>query len=153
MNKEKGSILILTILSVLVLTISVIGLLNIGSTEQFTTQNFMMSKKAYYHCLQGQEEMIDYCRTNADPTGHSVAWDTKVEKEGVVKKDYRTGDLESSKSLGEFQGFYAPPPVSMTLNPEVVPMVYDIPVVSEVGTYSKKAYAEISSGVYKIMTH
>ena len=47
-EKEKGSVLVLTIIAVLILSIMVTGLLTVGTTEIYTTQNFHL-KRCYQH--------------------------------------------------------------------------------------------------------
>jgi hypothetical protein len=56
-EKERGSILVLTVMSVLILSIIVIGLLTVGTTEVQTTQNFHLNKAAYYIATEGIEEI------------------------------------------------------------------------------------------------
>lgn len=56
-QSDKGSILVLTLMSVLILSILVSGLLTVGTTEVYTTRNFQLSKSAYYAAVQGVEEV------------------------------------------------------------------------------------------------
>lgn len=56
-DRAKGSILILTMMAVLILSILVSGLLTVGTTEIYTTRNYQLSKSAYYTAVQGVEEV------------------------------------------------------------------------------------------------
>ena len=57
MQKNKGSILVLTVISIMVLSIIVLGLLTVGTTEIQTTQNFHLNKAAYYTAVEGIENI------------------------------------------------------------------------------------------------
>ena len=54
---ERGSVLILTMMAVLILSVLVSGLLEVGTTEIYTTQNYELQKAAYYKAIEGVEEI------------------------------------------------------------------------------------------------
>ena len=69
---EKGSVLILTIITILIMSIMIFGLLSIGSTEVRTTQNYQLKKKSFYHAVQGLETVIERVRNSDDPISIQV---------------------------------------------------------------------------------
>ncbi|MCP5049939.1 MAG: hypothetical protein GY940_22420 [bacterium] len=112
-KKQKGSVLILTIMAVLILSVMVTGLLNVGTTEIYTTRNYQLVKTAYYTAVQGAEEIrnmvanpensnIDVGQIKRSPTeintngahlaGETGTYGTVIAEDGV-ERSYITGTL------------------------------------------------------------
>jgi hypothetical protein len=125
---QKGSILVLTIVSVLVLSLIVMGLLSVGTTEIHSTQNLQLSRSAYYTALGAVEEIRQTVADNYDPLFDPVSKspaDTKIiesfdagsedrkwENLGI-RLSYITGTLKDFRDdtpqvVDEFIGFPAP---------------------------------------------
>ncbi|MGE5341188.1 MAG: hypothetical protein ACM3SY_06865 [Candidatus Omnitrophota bacterium] len=159
---NNGSILILTIIAVLILSIMISGLLTVGTTEIQTTQNFHLNKSAYYTAVQGVEEVrnLIYSTPDAQTVSQitkSIA-DTQTEESGL-KHYFITGTLKELEAGGSgvpvtpFKGFEAPPLVGMQLggNTSISPAVWKVEVSSAVSAGTKNAYAEITAGVYSVI--
>lgn len=152
---EKGSVLILTIITVLIFSIMVAGLLTIGTTEIKTTQNYVLKKKSFYHAVQGLETVIELVRNSEDPSTIQV---NKVvlpatDSDGT-KKNYYTGSMAPSgaTTVSWFQEIQAPQLKGITLGTEFFPVLYRVPIVAEVSAGSKSpACTEIEAGVYALM--
>ena len=104
MQKEKGSILVLTVISVLILSIIVIGLLTVGTTEIQTTQNFQLNKAAYYAATEGVEELRTLIMANPADTEYiksltsSVTQTQKTESFDSGLSDRQFDNLGISRS-------------------------------------------------------
>ena len=96
---EKGSVLILTIITVLIFSIMVAGLLTIGTTEIKTTQNYLLKKKSFYHAIQGLETVIEQARHVDDPTTITVSKVSSppLESDGT-RKNFYTGNMKDGES-------------------------------------------------------
>lgn len=161
-KQEKGSVLILAIVATFILSLTAIGLLNVGNTEIQTTQNHYLNKKSYYYALQGLEDIVDQIRNSDDPTSIS---ETKVDtssssaietlrsaSDDELAKTFYTGDMQNGqKSVSFFKGFPPPPLPGISLGDitGLVPIVYRVPITAEVILgQNKRAYTEIVAGVY-----
>jgi hypothetical protein len=144
-KKEKGSIMILTVMAVLILSVMVTGLLNVGTTEIYTTQNYQLDKTAYFTAVQGAEEVRNLIYNTPDPesvttikrypngiegpniSGENPAYGTSTDLEGI-NRSYITGSLKeleayyaaggSSSALhyvDQLKGFEAPPLPSISM--------------------------------------
>ena len=164
MEKEKGSVLILTVIAVLILSIMVTGLMNVGTTEIYTTQNYQMNKSAYYTAVAGVEDIRNqvYNAPDAEAVTAIVksVYDTQKSEDGF-KTAYITGtlkDLETGGGAGvpvsKFEGFDPPPLVGISLGSttSVAPVIWKVNVTGEVNLTRKNSYVEISSGVYSVIT-
>ncbi len=172
---EKGSILVLTIVSVLILSLIVTGLLTVGTTEIHSTQNFHMNKAAYYAALEGIEEIRVSIADDPD-----VAFVTSISRspepppEGTQKNEsfdagdedrkfdnlgisrsYITGNLKDFKdntpqTVSKFEGFDAPQFRGLAMGTEttMIPVVWRVEVTAEAGMGKRVGYAEIIAGVY-----
>jgi len=168
--KERGSILILTIISVLILSVLAAGLLTVGRTETVSTQNYQLQKKAFYEAITGLEEIRDTYINKKQNLSSILLWpdDTKETKENGIEYSYITGtliDLEGIKTVGTAEpsgiidsGLNAPPPTAMSQSLEVGDeysegmggraTIYLVPVTSEVSYARSSAYTEIIAGIY-----
>jgi len=163
---NKGSILILTMIAVLVLSIMVTGLLTVGTTEQYSTQNYHMSKIAYYTAVQGIEEIRNSIYNAPDAqavTAINKSLSSTQAIEFGLKKSYITGtmeDLETSSGAGvpikQFLGFEAPQMQGISLGgaASIASLVWKVSVTSNIQSGSrgqaKNAYSEITVGVYSV---
>jgi hypothetical protein len=151
---EKGSVLILTIITVLIFSIMVAGLLTIGTTEIKTTQNYLQKKKSFYHAVQGLEIVIEQVRNSEDPTSIQVdkVASPPLEADGT-RKNYYTGNmLTGVATVSRFEEIQAPQLVGISLGTEApTPIMYRVPIVAEVAVGSKDpACTEIEAGVYAL---
>ena len=156
---EKGSIFILTIITVLILSLLVIGLLSVGTTEIQTTHNFYMSKVAYYEAIRGVETIVNQIRfaTDGDEVTN-IAIDEEEYKieSGRMSKHFIIGSLKNMQSgtqqnIEIFSGFDPPPIKAVGQQDGIRPVVWYIPVTSVVSIGEKKAFKEIQVGVYSIL--
>jgi len=184
-RREKGSVLILTIMAVLILSIMVTGLMEVGTTEVYTTKNFQLSKTAYYTALQGIEEIRNLIIQKPDAEsitsikrsgvgilgttmiGEDVSSGTSSTANGQSRyyitgtmmdmENYEKGDSQDStaiKSIYQLKDFPVPPLPGMSLsaNSNFASVVWNINITSSVKSGSRRAYAEIVSGVLSILT-
>ena len=168
--KEKGSILILTLISVLLLSVLATGLLTVGTTETVTTKNYHLSKKAYYEAVRGVEEIRNFFITgNAEQIPGYQVWpsQTKIAAEHGIEYYYITGsllDLEGIKTAGAAEpgevqkwGFEGGGLVSLGFSEslkvgdqsadEAKRKIYLVNVTSEVSYAKTSTYAEILAGI------
>jgi hypothetical protein len=171
MNRERGSILVLTLIGVLVLSLMATGLLTVGSTEVNTTQNFYLNKFAYYTALGGVEEIRSQVSINPNPeylhtilrTSNNPIDDpvngTLQETDGV-KRYYITGSLynlqkNEPRHLEEEKGKIPPhQPAGMSISTQtsIIPIVFRVVVTAEAATGRRKGYSQIEAGVYAFIT-
>jgi hypothetical protein len=168
-EKEKGSVLVLTIIAVLILSIMVTGLLNVGTTEIYTTQNFQLNKTAYYTAVQGIEEIrtLIYNAPDAESVRNIIkmppaeAYSTA----GGFLRFYITGNLKDMEDIfagtisdgvpiEQFKGFPPPPLPAISLGggSSVEPIVWKVHVTAKVDANKRTTYSELISGVYSILT-
>ena len=153
---EKGSILVLTLISVMVLSLLITGLMTVGTTEMYTTQNYHLNRISHYYALEALEIVKSDIQTTEDPP--SILLDSEpVEANGISKTCY-LGSLvhlqeNETKTIDLFKGFPAPPLTGMSLgsNSNIQSVVWEVLITSEVSQGTKKTYTELISGVYSIM--
>ena len=169
LKKEKGSVLVLTIIAVLILSIMVTGLLNVGTTEIYTTQNFHLKKSAYYAAVQGVEEIRN--KIYNTPDSAAVASIVKLPPasaytgSGGYLKFYITGSLKDMEeildganpdgvTLEQFQGFDPPPlqAISLGQGSSIQPIVWKVQVTAKIDANKRSTYSEILTGVYSVLT-
>jgi hypothetical protein len=166
MEKEKGSILVLTAISTLILSIIMTGLLTIGTTELHTTQNYQLTKIAHYSALEGVEvvrnliaeaestEDIDTITKTVDDTGGREIFSGGSGTIGSgVHRSYITGSLldfqeETPQPVGLFKGFKAPPLLGASQNLNLTPIIWKVYITSQALMGNKAGFSEIVSGIY-----
>lgn len=162
-EKERGSLLVLTLIAVLILSLLMIGLLTVGTTELQTTQNFQLNKNAYYAAVQGVEEIRDLIHQN--PDADSVTTITKSKSVtgvsdtfGDIKvgssRAYIVGTLKdweenTTQPIDRFKGFDPPPLRGISAG--VDPVVWKVPITAAVTMGNRVGYAEIEAGVYSFI--
>jgi hypothetical protein len=105
LNKmQRGSILILTMMSVLILSILVSGLLNVGTTEIYTTQNYQLQKSAYYMAVQGIEEVrsLIYNYPDAESVTSIKRYSTGFTGPNLTGDDPSVGTIEKGEGLTKY---------------------------------------------------
>jgi hypothetical protein len=166
MENEKGSILVLTIISALILSLIMTGLLSIGTTEIHTTQNFQLNKIAYYAALEGVEDIrnliIDADSVIDVETIVKDVYATKLRESFYngtsnigtgIYRSYITGSLldfqeSTPQTLKQFDGFPAPPLLGASQSLNLTPMVWKVYVTSEALAGNKAGYTELVTGIY-----
>ncbi len=166
MVKEKGSVLVLTIISALILSLLMAGLLSIGTTELHTTRNFHLSKIAYYAALEGVEDVrnmiIDsestedvevLVKTVYDTTANESFSDGSRKVSTGITRTYITGSLldlqeKTPQTISEFGGFLAPPLLGGSQSLNLHPMVWKVYITSEAIQGTRKGYTEVVAGIY-----
>lgn len=166
MGNEKGSILVLTVISTLILSIIMTGLLTIGTTELHTTQNYHLTKIAHYAALEGVEvvrnliveaettEDVDtIVKTVYDTGGRETFTDGGGSMTTGIYRSYITGSLldfqeKTPQPVSQFKGFKAPPLLGASQNLNLVPMIWKVYITSQALMGSKAGYSEIVSGIY-----
>jgi hypothetical protein len=172
-KEQKGSILVLTIISVLVLSLVVTGLLSVGTTEIHSTQNFHLSRAAYYKALEGVEEirnMVDELVFESDISTISKSPANTLNTENFdggdqdrefknlgIKRSYITGNLKDFKDntpqlIIQFPGLKAPPPPGLPLDllNEFFPKLYKVQITAEATMGKRTGYSEIIAGIYAV---
>lgn len=169
MKRDKGSVLVLTIIAVLILSIMVTGLLNVGTTEIYTTQNFHLSKSAYYTAVQGVEEIRTtiWNYNEKDQSPESIVKLPPSEaysSSGDYLKFYVTGSLKDledilngTNSTGvnvqKLQGFKAPQIISYSLGlgNELKLEAWKVHVTAKIQANKRTTYSEIIAGILTIV--
>lgn len=170
-SNERGSVLVLTLIAVLILSIMVTGLLTVGTTEIYTTQNYQMNRTAYYTAVSGIEDIRNRIYSTPDSgsvTSISISIfdiDPYIESQGGgMKTAYMTGSLKNREAGGtgvpieKFDGFMAPtfPGISLGGSSSIAPVIWKVNVTAEAsfrGKRTKKtSYAELITGVYSVLT-
>lgn len=165
---QKGSVLVLTLIAVLILSGMAITGLTISTTEVQSTQNFFLNKTAYYTALEGVEVVRNDIYNDPDPNTVITISKTPGEtRSGSEEKNYTyyiTGSMEDLQYLlnyqqepppvGAFQGFDPPPLPGISLGGSVsiAPVIWHVNITAEVYFGKRKSYAEIESGIYSIVT-
>jgi hypothetical protein len=160
--KKKGSILILTIMAILVLSVMVTGLLNVGNTELHTTQNYQMTKSAFYTAVEGVEDVRNLIYNAPDAISVSQIVKSSSQtlvNDGGLQYSYITGtpkDFElggAGVPLKQFLGFEAPTLQSISLgsSSSISSIVWKVDVTSNISYAKKNAYAEVIAGVYSVV--
>jgi len=168
---RKGSALILTLVAVLILSFMASGLLTVGNTETLTTENYQLTKEAYYVAVQGVEEIRneiynkpeeEYVKTITKSSYETEQYDTHGGRSyyftGPQYKVGEGGSYVMGDPLEGFPGFIAPQFAGMDLGKnkaiKMAPMIWKVHVTSEVSTGSKNrkmAYSELIVGVYAVI--
>jgi hypothetical protein len=103
MEHKKGSMLVITIVSILVLSLMVTGLLTVGSTEIYTTHNYQLNRSAYYTAVEGMEEVRNMIRNNPDAEYISSIYvsldDSARYDDKGVRFAYMTGTLKDLEAI------------------------------------------------------
>jgi hypothetical protein len=172
--EEKGSVLVLTTIVVLILSLLATGLLTVGTTETYATKNFHLNKAAYYMAVQGVEEIRNtiYNTPDADTVGTitksvtSTLGTPESSSRSYVKGNvydgmdrfYITGSLynmekNTPQPLTQFLGFDAPPfpGMSISTGTSIAPVVWKVNVSAGVRMGKRAGRAEIVAGVYSIL--
>lgn len=163
--KQKGSILVLTAMAVLVLSIMVTGLVTVGATELDTTQNYFLSRHSYYTAMRGVEEIriqihsadspseIPNMQANKKITNQLVHFVVPGKKDMSypnlnMVETYITGSLrdwhdtsDTFYNITEFQGFDAPVTKGRNLDRKqfkVEMKVWRVPITAEAATGVKR---------------
>lgn len=169
LEKEKGSVLVLTIIAVLILSIMVTGLLTVGTTEIYTTQNFHLKKSAYYTAMQGVEEIRNEIYNTPDAMAVSgiikMPPANAYTSSGGFLKYYVTGSLKDLEEilagtntdgvpLGQFKGFDPPPLPAISLggSSSIQPIVWKVQVTAKIDANKRSTYSEVLTGVYSVLT-
>jgi hypothetical protein len=172
---EKGSILVLTLISVLILSLIVTGLLSVGTTEIHSTQNFHLSRAAYYKALEGVEEIrnmiydkvweseISTISRSPANTLNTESFDGGDEgrrfKNLGIKRSYITGNLKDFKDntpqlITQYPGLNAPPPPGLLVGLGEIarfsPKLYKVQITAEVAMGKRTGYSEIIAGIYAL---
>ncbi len=155
---EKGSMLILAIIATLILSLIMVAGLTVSTTEVHTTQNYYMNKISYYKAIEGLEIVTEMIRNETDPSVINVKISEFVTSETGITKKFLTGtlvDLQNGaiQNVKQFLGFDAPPLPSISLGTAtgVTPVIWYVPITSEVTVNHKRSYTEIEAGVYSIL--
>jgi type II secretory pathway pseudopilin PulG len=168
-GKEKGSILVLTVISVLILSIIVMGLLTVGTTEIQTTQNFHLNKAAYYTALEGVEEvrnMIGYPTDSSGPdtllmypsaTKKVESFDTGIDGRKFanlgITRSYVTGNLKDFQDeTPQAPVPFSPPQRGTGLGTKVKfeTILWKVSITAEAAMGNRKGYSEIVAGIKDI---
>jgi hypothetical protein len=102
-KNARGSVLVLTVIAILILSIMVTGLLTVGTTENYNTMNFQLNKTAYYIAVDGGEEIrasIDYLPdpNDVEDIVRKPPYEAYANPEGVFGF-YITGSLQDLEEM------------------------------------------------------
>lgn len=158
---KKGSMLILAIIATLILSIILMAGLTVSSTEMQTTQNYYLNKISYYTAVEGIEVVTEDIRNENDPIAISqftYSADQHNTEEGGVEKLFISGSLVdlqagNTQNITLFTGFDPPPLPGISLGSfsGVSPVIWYVPVTSEVTGNLKHSFTEIEAGIYSIV--
>lgn len=155
---EKGSMIILAIIATLILSLILVAGLTVSTTEVNTTQNYYMNKISYYKAAEGVEIVTDLIRNTPDPTTIVIASTEYVDQQTGMTKSFITGSLVdlqngNTQNVTPFMGFDPPPLVGMSLGTMIgiTPVIWFVPVTSEVTVNKKRSFTEIEAGIYSIL--
>jgi len=155
---EKGSMLILAIIATLILSLILVAGLTVSTTEIHTTQNYYLNKISYYKAVEGVEIVTQKIRDTADPTTILVAGHEYRVTEGGITRRFLTGTLVdlhagNSQNVQPFAGFDPPPLPSISLGSStgIQPIIWYVPITSEVTVNKKRSFTEIEAGIYSIL--
>jgi hypothetical protein len=150
--------LILAIIATLILSLILVSGLTVSTTEVNTTQNYFMNKVSYYKAVEGVEIVTEEIRNTPDPSTIAVEGGEYLVNEGGVNKRFITGSLVdlqngATQNLRPFMGFDPPPLPSISLGTTsgVSPIIWYVPVTSEVTMNRKRSFTEIEAGIYSII--
>ena len=148
----KGSTLILTLVAVLILSILAVSGLTVSTTEVSTSQNFYLSKVSFYTAVEGVQRIIEDIKIVPDP--NNIVF-SEEKKEDQVDKKIISGSLEdlqdnTPENISSFDSFTPPPLPGLFTGSQttVYPVIWKVPVSTEIKAGGKKAYSEILVGVY-----
>jgi hypothetical protein len=151
---KKGSILILALVTIMILSIMAIAGLSVTNIEIQTSGNYQRGKQALYKAIDIVETIRMRIENNPDP---SFVTSIKENSKNSSKK-YITGTLVdfengTSKNVMRFETFNPPPFKGMSLDDRisVSPVIWYVPVTTMIEEGKYKAYSEIQSGVYSIL--
>lgn len=159
---NKGSVLVLTLIMVLLLSVMVTGLMTSGETETATAQNQVLKRTTYYAAVKGVESIRNQIYNTPDAssvTALTKSASSTRETDGGASYCYITGSLYdmlngggTGKPLTQFTGFDAPTLQGISLGgtSSISSIVWKVNVTSQTTVGSKKAYSEILTGVYSI---
>jgi hypothetical protein len=105
-KSDRGSTLVLVLISVLILSLIALSALTMSNTEIGTTRNFFQDKNAFYAAEAGLEDGIQRISTSKmDPAGVSFT-------ESFGKMTYYSGKVTdvTEQYVEAFKGFKPPPP-------------------------------------------
>jgi len=157
---EKGSVLVITLIGVAILSIMMMGLLTVGTTEVHTTQNYNMDKDSYYEAIKGVEVArsdIMNAFTADDVAALIYTKDANVvEMPNGSTKTFISGSIldlqeDTPQSIKVFTGFDSPALTGITLGSDINTVIWHVPISAEIKSGTKKAYKEIHVGVYYIL--
>jgi hypothetical protein len=155
---EKGSMLVLAIIATLILSLILVSGLTVSTTEVNTTQNYYMNKISYYKAVEGVEIVTEMIRNVSDPTTIAIDANNFDNTESGITRSFITGtlvDLQSgsSQNVKPFLGFDPPPLPSMSLGSAsgITPVIWYVPITSEVTVNRKRSFTEIEAGIYSIL--
>ena len=157
---ERGSMLILAIIATLILSLILVSGLTVSTTEVNTTQNFYMNKISYYKAVEGVETVTELIRNTADPSTISVKAEDNITTGSGMSRSFITGtlvDLQHTpvtiQNVKPFTGFDPPPLPSISLGTTsgITPIIWYVPITSEVTVNRKRSFTEIEAGIYSIL--
>ena len=156
-ERERGSVLVLTLVGVLILSLLATGLLTVGTTEINTTRNFYLNKFAHYTAVQGVEEIrteIKVVDPDAVPNISKSSSETLMETDGV-RRSYITGTLynmqkNEPQTLEGFKGFPPPSPTGTSVG-RIDTTVWRVIITSKATTGNRKGYSEIEVGIVGLL--
>ena len=151
-KKEKGSMLIIALITVLILSFIVASGIRTTTTELYTTYNYYLKKSSYYYAVAGVESVAIMVKNSEDPSSISLDKTEHTEDGSTVR--LFTGDFETGvTNVTVFQGFQPPPlpGISLGTSTSVKPIIWELNMASELTKGKRKAYSEIEAGIYSLM--
>ena len=153
---KKGSILILALVTILILSIMAIAGLSVTNIEIQTSGNYQRGKQALYKAIDIVETIRMRIENNPDPTfvtGSELKYEYRS-----GNKQYITGTLvnfekNESVNVKRFETFNPPPFKGMSLDDRISisPIIWYVPVTTMIKEGKYRSYSEIQSGVYSIL--
>jgi len=153
---KKGSILILALVTIMILSIMAIAGLSVTNIEIQTSGNYQRGKRALYKAINIVETIRMKIENNPDPafvTGDELKCNEKSGNEQYITGTLVDFEQNSAKSVVRFETFNPPPFKGMSLDDRisVSPVIWYVPVTTMIKEGKYRSYSEIQSGVYSIL--
>ncbi len=116
-NKEKGSVLILVLFGVIILSMMGVTGLNRSKTEISITRNFFADKDSFFTAENGISMGTDMLRDSVDPAGEifgPVTDGTRTFRSGPLYDTYGY-KITDPQYITPFLAFDPPPPIGISL--------------------------------------
>ncbi len=156
MQREKGAMMILVLITVLLLSMITIGGLTLSTSDLQITQNYYLDRTAYYSAVSGINRGIVEISESQDPSNTVIIEHPNPNERVSIFyysgkiEDYNSGS-PSAQNIGIFTAINPPPPVGISIDSNVQPVIWDLWITGVTRVGEKIAFTEIETGVYTLL--